>query len=69
MVHGCTFQIDRIKGDRKAHIQGDTSVNGNTGSGTAYIQKPGGGFVLQITDAKMGNDTCMCSPPPPLIKE
>jgi hypothetical protein len=62
MVHGCTFQIDQIKGDRKVHIQGDTSANGNTGVGSANITKIGGGLVLQITDKKMSNDTCMCSP-------
>ena len=39
VIHGCAFQIDHTKGDRKVHIQGDTSVNSATGSGSAYIQK------------------------------
>jgi len=64
-VHGCNFQIDQTKGDRKVHIQGDTSGGAGTGSGTAYIQKSGGGVVVQITDRKMTNDACLCSPPPP----
>ena len=65
VVHGCNFQIDHTKGDRKVHIQGDTSVNGATGAGTAYIQKTGGGFVVQITDRKMSDDICTCAPLPP----
>jgi hypothetical protein len=64
VVHGCNFQIDHTKGDRKVHIQGDTSVNG-VGAGTAYIQKAGGGFVVQITDRKMSDDGCVCAPMPP----
>jgi hypothetical protein len=66
-VHGCNFQVDHIKGDRKVHIQGDTSGAGGLGAGTAYIQKTGGGFVVQITDRKMTDDVCTCAPglPPP----
>jgi hypothetical protein len=64
-VHGCNFQIDHTKGDRKVHIQGDTLANSGAGSGTAYIQKQGGGFVVQITDRKMSDDTCTCSAAPP----
>jgi autotransporter-associated beta strand protein len=65
VVHGCNFQVDDTKGDRKVHIQGDTSANSGAGSGTAYIQKAGGGFVAQITDRRMSDDTCTCSPPQP----
>ena len=67
VVHGCNFQIDHTKGDRKVHIQGDTSVNGATGAGTAFIQKTGGGLIVQITDRKMSDDGCTCAPgvPPP----
>ena len=65
VIHGCNFQIDHTKGDRKVLIQGDTSVNGATGAGTAFIQKAGGGFVVQITDRKMSNDACTCAPSPP----
>jgi hypothetical protein len=67
VLHGCNFQIDHTKGDRKVHIQGDTSANSGAGSGTAFIQKQGGGFVVQITDRKMVGDTCTCAPgvPPP----
>jgi hypothetical protein len=64
VVHGCNFQIDHTKGDRKVHIQGDTSANSGMGSGTAYIQKQGGGSVVQITDRNIRNDACTCSPPP-----
>jgi uncharacterized repeat protein (TIGR03803 family) len=69
-VRGCTFQIDTTKGDRKVHIQGDASVNAGTGAGTAYIQKIGGGIVVQITDRKMSDDGCVCGPlaPPPAGK-
>jgi hypothetical protein len=65
VVHGCNFQIDETKGSRKVHIQGDTAGNSGMGAGTAYIQKAGGGFVVQITDRKMSDDTCMCAPIPP----
>jgi len=66
-VRGCMFQIDTTKGDRKLHIQGDTSAAGGTGSGTAYMQKTGGGVIVQITDRKMNDDSCVCAsaaPPP-----
>jgi hypothetical protein len=65
VTHGCNFQIDHTKGDRKVHIQGDTSGNAGMGAGTAYIQKLGGGFVVQITDKKMVNNSCTCGPAPP----
>jgi hypothetical protein len=61
VVHGCNFQIDHTTADRKVHIQGDTSAVGGMGSGTAYIQKVGGGFVMQITDRKMTNNSCLCA--------
>jgi len=67
-VHGCNFQLDHIKGNRKVHIQGDTSGGGGLGAGTAFIQKVGGGgIVVQITDRNMSNDACTCAPgvPPP----
>ena len=62
VAHGCNFQIDHTKGNRKVHIQGDTSANNGVGSGTAYIQKVGGDVVVQITDRNMSSNTCTCSP-------
>jgi hypothetical protein len=66
-MHGCNFQIDHTKGNRKVHIQGDTTANSGMGSGIAFIQKLGGGFVIQISDRKMTDDGCVCAPlaPPP----
>jgi hypothetical protein len=32
------------------------------GSGIAFIQKLGGGFVIQINDRKMTDDGCVCAP-------
>ena len=60
VAHGCNFQIDQTKGDRKVHIQGDTSANSGAGVGTAFISKSSGTMILQITDKKMSGDTCTC---------
>jgi uncharacterized repeat protein (TIGR01451 family) len=67
VTHGCNFQIDHTKGDRKVHIQGDTSAASGAGAGTAYIQKLGGGIQVLITDRRMNDDACTCAPlaPPP----
>jgi|GEM_PF-1439636 len=66
VTHGCIGSIDHIKGDRKVHIQWDTSANNNTGAGTAFVQKSTSGKVIcQITDKNMSNNNCQCSSPPP----
>ena len=62
VLHGCNFQIDHTKGDRKVHIQGDTSANSGAGVGTAFISKSSGPMIVQITDRKMTGDACTCSP-------
>lgn len=56
---GCIGSIDHIPGDRRVHIQWDTSANSGAGAGTAYVQKPGA-IVCQITDKKMSNNSCQC---------
>jgi hypothetical protein len=61
-VRGCSFDIDHIKGDRKVHIQGDTS---GTGTGTAVLGKVDDLPKIHITDRNMSNDSCSCSPAPP----
>lgn len=59
-TRGCIGSIDHVKGDRRVHIQWDTSANG--GAGTAIVQKgPSLTTVCQITDKKMANNTCVCS--------
>lgn len=59
---GCIGTIDHIKGDRKVHIQWDTSANNKTGAGTAFVQKATSGKVVcQITDKNMSNNNCQCS--------
>lgn len=60
-TRGCIGSIDDAKGDRRVHIQWDTSANSGAGSGTAAVFKSTGTFVCQITDKKMTNNTCMCS--------
>ena len=67
VMNGCNFQVDHTKGDRRVHIQGDTSANEGMGTGSAYIKKLTGGFVVQITDRLLSNNSCTCSPgvPPP----
>jgi hypothetical protein len=64
VVRGCVFQIDDSNGNRRVRIQGDAQAGTGFGAGTAYIQKLGGGFVIQITDRRMGDDSCICAPSP-----
>jgi hypothetical protein len=65
-TRGCIGSIDHIKGDRRVHIQWDTSANNSTGAGTALVQKTTSGkIVCQITDKNMSNNTCQCSDSPP----
>lgn len=66
LTHGCIFEIDHTKGDRKVHIQGDTSFNENMGTGSAYVKKTNGGFVVEISDLILSNNSCTCAPAPPL---
>ena len=58
-LHGCSFTVDRIKGDRTIHIAGDTGASG-TGAGTAYVRKKNGVIKLQITDSQMSDNSCGC---------
>jgi hypothetical protein len=61
-VKGCEFSIDHVKGDRKVHIQGDTS---GSGTGTAVLGKSDDLPKIHITDRNMSNNTCNCSSAPP----
>ena len=61
-VVGCEFSINHNKGDRKVHIQGNTS---GAGSGTAFLGKGDDTMKIRITDRSMSGDGCSCSPPPP----
>jgi len=61
-VVGCEFSINHNKGDRKVHIQGNTS---GAGSGTAFLGKSDDTMKVRITDRSMAGDGCSCSPPPP----
>jgi hypothetical protein len=64
-THACIGSIDASKGDRRVHIQWDTSANNGLGAGTAYVQKLSNKIVCQITDKNMSNNTCQCASPPP----
>lgn len=59
--HGCAFTLDHTKGGRNVHIEVDPTANENRGSGSASIRK-GAAAILQITDRKMSDDACRCSP-------
>jgi uncharacterized repeat protein (TIGR01451 family) len=61
-VVGCEFSINHNKGDRKVHIQGNTS---GSGTGTAFLGKGEDSMKVRITDRSMAGDACTCSPPPP----
>lgn len=60
----CIGSIDHVKGDRRVHIEWDTSANSGTGAGTAIVQT-GSKTVCQITDRKMTGNACSCSTSPP----
>jgi 6-phosphogluconolactonase (cycloisomerase 2 family) len=66
-TRGCIGSIDASKGDRRVHIQWDTSAVNGAGAGTAYVQKLSDKVVCQITDKNMSNNTCQCSSPPPPV--
>jgi CSLREA domain-containing protein len=63
-VKGCIGSIDHAKGDRRVHIQWDTSANNYSGAGTATVRKGPAGTDCQITDKNMTNNTCRCSNQP-----
>lgn len=63
-VRGCIGSIDHVKGDRRVHIEWDTSANSGAGAGTAIVQT-GSKTVCQITDRKMTGNSCSCSTAPP----
>lgn len=65
LTHECLFEINHTKGNRIVHIEGDTSFNKNTGTGSSYIKKMNGGFVVEISDQVLSNNSCTCSPAPP----
>jgi hypothetical protein len=65
-ARGCIGTIDSAKGDRKIHIQWDTSAENGAGSGTAFVQKFSNKTVCQISDRNMSNNTCQCLTPTPL---
>ena len=57
---GCIGSIETTKGDRKVHIQWDTSANNGAGAGTAYVHKGATKVICQITDRNMSNNACQC---------
>ena len=59
-IKGGIGSIDNAKGDRRVHIQWDTSANNNNGEGTAIVQKLSDKIVCQITDKNMSNNSCSC---------
>ena len=67
-TRGCIGSIDDAKGDRRVHIQWDTSANG-AGAGTAIVQVSPNKTICQITDKKMTNNNCVCSNSPPAAKK
>jgi len=58
-TRACIGSIDQTKGDRRVHIQWDTSANDATGAGTAIVQT-GPKTTCQITDKKMAGNSCTC---------
>jgi hypothetical protein len=60
-VKGGIGSIDNAKGDRRVHIQWDTSANNSNGVGTAIVQKLSDKIVCQISDRNMSNNNCQCS--------
>lgn len=59
-LRGCIGSIDFSKGDRRVHIQWDTSAFNGTGAGTAIVQNAVNKTVCQITDRKMAGNSCIC---------
>jgi hypothetical protein len=57
-TRACIGSIDHTKGDRRVHIQWDTTAAGGRGSGTAIVQVGPNKTVCQITDKNMSNNTC-----------
>jgi hypothetical protein len=61
-VRGCIGSIDHNKGDRRVHIQWDTTAASGKGAGTAIIQLGPNNTVCQITDKDMSNNSCSTQP-------
>jgi hypothetical protein len=59
-TRACIGSIDQTKGDRRVHIQWDTSANNATGAGTAIVQAGPNKTICQITDKKMAGNSCSC---------
>src|SRR5207247_195049 len=51
-TRGCIGTIDHVKGNRRVHIEWDTSANTNAGAGTAIVQVSPNKTICQITDKK-----------------
>ena len=58
---GCVGSIDHNKGDRRVHIEWDTTAFG-VGAGTAIVQVGPNNTRCQITDKNMSNNTCTAPP-------
>lgn len=65
-TRACIGSIDHTKGDRRVHIQWDTSANG-AGAGTAIVQTGPNKTVCQISDMQMNTNSCQCASSPPAI--
>jgi hypothetical protein len=58
-IRGCIGTIDDSKGNRRVHIQWDTSADGK-GAGTAYLAFDGSTTKCFITDKSMAGNVCSC---------
>jgi len=59
-IRSCIGTIDELKGDRKVHIEFDTSANGS-GKGTAALFLGGStNPKCKITDKSMAGNVCSC---------
>lgn len=59
-IRACIGSIDSAKGDRRVHVQWDTSAFSGTGAGTAIVQTGPNKTICQITDKKMTGNSCTC---------
>jgi hypothetical protein len=61
-VRGCIASIDHNKGDRRVHVQWDTTAASGRGAGTAIVQLSTNNTKCQITDHDMSNNSCSAVP-------
>jgi hypothetical protein len=60
-IRACIGTIDELKGNRKVHIEFDTSANNGKGKGTAALFLDGStNPKCKITDMSMAGNVCGC---------